>query len=55
MEVFKKLYSAGIPNYGGKMEEFYDGSREKLRVFRDNVLLVVRDYNNILNSITEFE
>lgn len=55
LENFKKLSNQGIPSFGGKLEEFLDTQKEKLRIYRENVMLVVRDYNNIIKELNVFE
>ena len=52
---FQKLVHYGLPNYGGKLEEVVMNQKDKLRVHKENVMLVVRDYNEILGCIDYFE
>ena len=52
---FQQLGKYGIPNFGGRAEEIANSQKEKLRIYRENVMLVVRDYNSILNLMNEFE
>jgi dynein heavy chain len=52
--IWKKLSSegAGPPNYA---DELVTSHKENLRVLREYVMLVVRDYNMIIDSMDETE
>lgn len=52
---FKKLAKDGIPNFPGSIEDLVNLQRESLRVYRENVMLAIRDYNLILDSMSPFE
>ena len=55
LEGFKRLQAQGVQPFGGKLEEFAENQREKLSVYRKNVMLVVLDYNAILELASDFE
>ena len=52
---FKKLAKDGVPNFPGPIEDLVNLQRENLRVYRENVMLAIRDYNLILDSMSPFE
>jgi dynein heavy chain len=55
LDTFKRLQAQGVQSFGGKLEEFADNQKEKLSVYRKNVMLVVMDYNAILELTSDFE
>lgn len=52
---FQKLSDCGINNFGGKAEDIANNQSLRLKVFRENVMIVVREYNQILKIMTPFE
>lgn len=52
---FKKLSNQNVQSNASKIEEFFDAQKEKLLVYRKNVMLVVMDYNYILEQTSDFE
>lgn len=51
----RRLGSEGPTNISQRLEDLVVLQKEKLRLSRENVMLVVRDYNNILDHMDNFE
>ena len=49
--------AGGLASLGnmGKIEEFLESQKDKLKIYRENVMLVVRDYNSVLKLLNPFQ
>ena len=52
---FKQLTKDGIDNIPQHIKDYCNERREMLRVFRENVMLAVRDYNLVLDAMSDYE
>ena len=55
VEGFQRLQGLNAPAASAKAEDFILNHKERLRVYRENVMMVARDYNEVLDMLSEFE